>query len=267
MSLRDMDVVFMKGCGFDENFVKSAIKELLEAVDFLHAEVQAVHTDIHSGNLLLGCTNDSYFKKLEDIEFSNPVPRKELSDRTLYFSRLLKPQVGPLLLSDFGEVRLGPGPHAGDIMPIMYRAPEILLLAQWSYAVDIWGVGLTAWNLLEGRTLFSARREDGSLSDGAHFAELIAALGPPPADLLNRHRQRALEYWKEDEIADKYFPVPLLGSWGDVVPIPAEKTLEASETKLKDKSKFLQFMRRALTWDPSRRPTAKELLKDPWLLE
>lgn len=44
MSLRDMDTVFMKGRGFDEEFVKSAIKELLAAVDFLHTEVQAVHT-------------------------------------------------------------------------------------------------------------------------------------------------------------------------------------------------------------------------------
>ncbi|KAI1820822.1 kinase-like domain-containing protein [Xylaria intraflava] len=255
MSLRDMDTVFMKGLGFDEDFVKGAVKELLKAVDFLHTEVQAVHTDIHPGNLLLGFNDDSHFKKLEDNEFSNPVPRKELPDRTIYFSRLMKPQVGPLLLSDFGETRLGPGPHAGDIMPIMYRAPETLLLIQWSYAVDIWSVGLTAWDLLEGRTLFSARKEDGSLSDGAHFSELIAALGPPPAELLARNRRRALEYWTED------------GKWGEFVPIPIEKTLEASETKLKDKSKFLQFIRRALAWDPSKRPTAKELLRDPWLLE
>lgn len=28
-------------------------------------------------------------------------------------------------------------------MPIMYRAPETLLWIQWSYAVDIWSVGLT----------------------------------------------------------------------------------------------------------------------------
>lgn len=39
-----MDTVFMKGRGFDEEFVKGAIKELLEAVDFLHTEVKAVHT-------------------------------------------------------------------------------------------------------------------------------------------------------------------------------------------------------------------------------
>lgn len=100
-------------------------------------------SDVHSGNLLLGSNDNSLFKKLEDGEFADPVSRKELPDRTIYFSRLMMPKVGPLLLSDFGEVRLGPGPHAGDIMPIMYRAPETLLLIQWSYPVDIWSVGLT----------------------------------------------------------------------------------------------------------------------------
>ncbi|RSM07405.1 hypothetical protein CEP52_005268 [Fusarium oligoseptatum] len=254
MSLRDMDTVFMKGRGFEEDFVKSAIKELLQAVDFLHTEAKAVHTDIHPGNLLLGLEDNSLFKKLEDNEFSAPVPRKELTDRNIYLSRLMKPKVGPLLLSDFGEVRLGAGPHAGDIMPIMYRAPETLLYIQWSYPVDIWSVGLTAWDLLEGRTLFSARKEDGSFSDGVHLSELIAALGSPPPELLNRHRKRALEYWDENY------------KWDEFVPIPMEKTLEALESKLEDKTKFLAFMRRALSWDPNDRPTAKELLQDPWLL-
>ncbi|TQN64388.1 Serine/threonine-protein kinase SRPK, partial [Colletotrichum shisoi] len=227
MSIRDMDTVFMDGAGFPEDFVKGAVKELLEALDFLHTVAQSVHTDVHPGNLLLGVNDDALFRKLEENEQSSPVPRKQLEDRTIYLSRLMKPKAGPLLLSDFGEARLGPGPHAGDIMPIMYRAPETLLYIQWSYPVDIWSVGLTAWDLLQGKTLFSARKDDGSFSDGAHFAELIAALGPPPAELLNRHRSRALEYWDEH------------GAWGEFVPVPTEKTLEAAETKLEDKAKFL----------------------------
>ena len=87
--------------------------------------------------------DDSHFRSLEDVEASHPVSRKELSDRTIYLSRLMKPRVGPLLLSDFGEARIGPGPHAGDIMPVVYRAPETLLHIQWSFAVDIWSIGLT----------------------------------------------------------------------------------------------------------------------------
>ena len=39
-----MNIVFKDGHGFDEDFVKGAIIELLKAIDFLHSEVQAVHT-------------------------------------------------------------------------------------------------------------------------------------------------------------------------------------------------------------------------------
>lgn len=80
---------------------------------------------------------------MEEAEFTNPAPRKHLPDRSIYSSRIMEPGPGPVLLSDFGETRLGPGPHTGDIMPLMYRAPEVLLRLPWSYPADIWSVALT----------------------------------------------------------------------------------------------------------------------------
>ncbi|KAG6018178.1 hypothetical protein E4U43_007261 [Claviceps pusilla] len=255
MCLAHMDMMFMKGRGFDEGLVRSAVQEMLYGLDFLHTHVQAVHTDIHAGNLLLGAQDDSIFKKLADEEMAHPSCRKPCADRTIYSSRLMKPQVGPLLLSDFGEARLGPGPHAGHIMPVQYRAPEVLLWIQWSYEVDIWSVGLTAWQLLEGKTLFTVKRAEDHISDSVILSQLVAVLGPPPQELLKHNPERSREYWDDD------------GTWHGIVPIPWEKTMEAAETKLEDKSKFLQFMRRTLAWDPSKRPTARELLDDPWLVE
>lgn len=100
--------------------------------------------DIHPGNLLLGAYDNQSLSALEHEELVSPVPRKPVSPtRTIYLSRLMRPQVGPMLLSDFGETRIGPGPHGGDIMPLEYRAPETLLYIGWSYPVDIWSVGLT----------------------------------------------------------------------------------------------------------------------------
>ena len=46
MSLRDMKLVFRQN-GFDEDFVKGAIIELLKALDFLHTHGEVVHTGIH----------------------------------------------------------------------------------------------------------------------------------------------------------------------------------------------------------------------------
>lgn len=45
MSLRDMKTVFRRD-GFDEDFVRGAITELLQALDFLHSQGEVVHTGI-----------------------------------------------------------------------------------------------------------------------------------------------------------------------------------------------------------------------------
>lgn len=45
MSLRDMKVVFRRD-GFDEDFVRGAIIELLQALYFLHSQGEVVHTGI-----------------------------------------------------------------------------------------------------------------------------------------------------------------------------------------------------------------------------
>ncbi|KAI1913070.1 hypothetical protein LOZ64_004223 [Ophidiomyces ophidiicola] len=270
MSLQAMKVVFQPD-GFDERFVKGAIFELLKALDFLHTHGEAVHTDVHPGNLLLGVNDNNLLKTLEEAEFSSPVPRKQVSScRTIYISRLMRPKEGPMLLSDFGEARIGPGPHAGDIMPLEYRAPETLLYICWSYPVDIWSVGLTAWDLLEPSSLFTARDDDGDLYDAAHLAQLIAAIGPPPRKFLEKNRERMADFWNEKGTGYERFILiflsnKCLGEWLGLAPIPYGRTMESLESRLEDKSGFLRFIRRALTWLPEDRATAKELLQDPWL--
>ncbi|EFR03858.1 CMGC protein kinase [Nannizzia gypsea CBS 118893] len=258
MSLRDIRLVFMPN-GFDPEFVKGAIIELLTVLDFLHTHANIVHTDVHSGNMLLGVYDNNILRALEDAEFKAPTPRKLVSEsRTIYFSRIRKPREGPMLLADFGEARIGSGPHAGDVMPLQYRAPEVLLYRGWSYPIDIWSVGLTAWDMLEKKLLFTAKDKDGDVYDAAHFAQLIAALGPPPPEFLARNPEKKADFWDENG-----------SKWLDLAPIPENRTMEALETRLegKEQEMFLRFIRRALTWLPEERATAKELLEDPWLTD
>ncbi|OAX78133.1 CMGC/SRPK protein kinase [Emergomyces africanus] len=253
MSLRDMRMVFRPD-GFEEDFVKGAIIELLKALDFLHTHGEIVHTDVHFGNMLLGIDDNDVLGAFEKHEYSSPVARKQVSQtRTIYLSRIILPKVGPMLLSDFGGARIGPGPHSGNIMPLEYRAPETLHYVEWSYPVDIWSVGLTAWDLRESKLLFTARDEDGDLYDAAHLAQLIAAIGPPPPEFLAKNPVRKADFWDEQ------------GKWLGLAPIPCNRTMEALATRAENKSGFLRFIRRALTWLPEERATAKELLQDPWL--
>ncbi|KAG4256124.1 CMGC/SRPK protein kinase [Fusarium proliferatum] len=254
MSLRDFKQVFRPDGGFDENFVRGATQELLKALEFIHEEAQLVHTDIHPGNLLLGLDDDSQLEPLVDMELKSPVARKKVTeDRTIYLSRLMRPKPGPMLLSDFGEARTGTGPFAGDIMPIQYRAPEVIMCITWNRPVDIWSVGLTAWDLLGPKRLFTAKDEDGDMYDAAHLAELIATLGPPPQEFLQRNVERTADFWDEQ------------GKWLGLAPIPKGRSLEELETRLEDSTGFIAFLRRVLTWMPEDRPTARELLLDPWV--
>lgn len=82
-------------------------------------------------------------------------------------------------------------------------------------------------------------------------------LGPVDGKSFRFHNNQAaftdqnltLGWFKDEELPD----------------IPYKRTLESLETRLEDKTSFLNFMRRVLTWEAGLRPTAKELLDDPWL--
>lgn len=77
-----------------------------------------------------------------------PSPRKIYEDRIVYRSRtdlgLPKTPPGAPKLADFDAAIRGdaPTPHNHPIQPNFYRAPEVTLLAGWTYSADIWNLGL-----------------------------------------------------------------------------------------------------------------------------
>lgn len=144
------------------------------------------------------------------------MPRKTLKNRTIYLSRPLPISYGTPVLCDLGEARIGTDQQQGDIMPDIYRAPEVILNMTWDYKVDIWNVGMVVrqslqvsllqsimkltmakiWDLFEHRHLFRARNPEGKLDDGYHLAEMQAVLGDPPPEFLARS-ERSLQFWDE----------------------------------------------------------------------
>lgn len=109
--------------------------------------------DIQPNNILLGIKDTSILSRFEEAEVEGPVPRKSLSDRTIYVSRPLPISFGTPVLCDLGEGRLGVDNQTGDIMPDIYRAPEVILNMNWDNKVDIWNVGMVVSDLL-ARNLF-----------------------------------------------------------------------------------------------------------------
>jgi hypothetical protein len=90
----------------------------------------------------MGIDDESVFSEYEKNELEHPTPRKISNGRTVYHSRPLPLTFGPPVLCDLGEARLGDKEHRDDIMPDVYRAPEVILGMEWGYKVDIWNVAM-----------------------------------------------------------------------------------------------------------------------------
>ncbi|EER37888.1 protein kinase [Histoplasma capsulatum H143] len=244
--------------------IKMFILEVLIGLDFLHTEARIIHTDsginvciiedLQLKNLLIPVGNPYFFEEFVEGECNDPAERKILKDRIIYNTRHFSQDLKGLpRICDFGEARFADGDFElnDDIMPDVYRAPEVVMRMAWNNKVDIWSVAMVAWDLLAKRTLFHRQNPETEEPDDRYLlAERTAVLGPR---LLNFNLLTDLD-------------PSALGKWKDTVPI-TDLTLEklAAGIKGKDKVGFLHFLRRILRWLPEDRPTTEELVNDPWL--
>lgn len=240
-----------------KDLLKSGLKQIFLALDYIHTECQLVHTDIKGNNILQELEEMSILDRFTDTEIKHPSVRKSVNDMPVYASRRfeLPQRFGRAVLSDFGSAVRGNEKRNHDAQPTIYRSPEVMLKIEWSYPVDIWNVGAMIWDLLEGKHMFIGIDTGGKgYSTRMHIAEVIGILGPPPSDLLKRG-ERSHEFFTKD------------GKWKNQINVPGGMSLENSEERLSggDKEMFLNFMRGMLQWRPEDRKTAKQLLKDPWL--
>ncbi len=103
--------------------------------------------DLSPNNILLGAPDPSVFAEIEKAELEHPSPRKILLDRSIYCSRTMPITSGLLKICDFGAARIGEK-HVGDVMPGVYRAPEIIMGMEWNSKIDIWSFGVMVRNVL-----------------------------------------------------------------------------------------------------------------------
>ncbi|KAH7014406.1 kinase-like protein [Microdochium trichocladiopsis] len=231
-----------------------ALQRVLAALNFLHEYANITHTDVHSGNLLAGVADESKLEAFVTREITRPSARKIVDGATIHSSQCMIHDVGPLYLCDMGEARIG-DEHTGKVMPLPHRAPEVILDMPWGHAIDMWSVGLLAWDLLQPKGLLQIYdMDDLENNDDHHLANLTALLGPPPSDFLQKS-PRANKFWDNQ------------GNWIGTVPIPEERTLESLETMLQgeEREQFLDLIRGLLCWRPEERLSSVEAFAHPWM--
>lgn len=92
---------------------------------------------------MLCSEDDLVFEDFEEAEWAEPSTRKIVGDRTVYLTRQVDIPDGTAraVLCDFGDAQFGRKPYIGEVMPDLFRAPEIVLAIPWDEKIDTWGVG------------------------------------------------------------------------------------------------------------------------------
>lgn len=103
-------------------------------------------TDLKPDNIMVRLENESILDRAARDELENPLPQKIYDDRTIYLSRNNYGQpasvTGIVSITDFDHSVQGDVFNYGCIQAEVYRAPEVILDAGWTYSADIWSLGV-----------------------------------------------------------------------------------------------------------------------------
>ncbi|KAJ2936997.1 hypothetical protein H1R20_g91, partial [Candolleomyces eurysporus] len=168
-------------------------------------------------------------------------------------------------LGDFGAAIPQNETHRfPTVMPTSLRAPEVILGCPWGWQVDIWMVGCLMFDRVHSRPIFNLRGvPEGIKVADVHLTRMQELLGPFPSSFLDRCSRRDKYFDKSGKLLRKPDSTTLTGL-GD---------LEQRMSELKGRvpygelAELVNFMRRCLTIDPELRPSAEELLEDPFLAD
>jgi serine/threonine-protein kinase SRPK3 len=90
--------------------------------------------------------NLSILQRSARDEYDHPLSLKHIDRRTIYLSRndygQLSAPTGVLQITDFDLSIMGDVPRTGCIQAEIYRAPEVILDAGYTYSADIWSLGV-----------------------------------------------------------------------------------------------------------------------------
>ncbi|KAJ5804606.1 uncharacterized protein N7518_000909 [Penicillium psychrosexuale] len=151
-----------------------------------------------------------------------------------------------------------------------YRAPEIILGIPYDYAIDVWSIGCTLFELYTGKILFTGRNNNQMLRS------IMECRGKYPPKLLRRgtlsphHFDEMLNFHsvEEDKITGRLHTkiVDFKKPTRDLkTRLMAQGTRGMPDSEVKELSLFLDLLDRCLSLNPEKRITPAEALKHPFL--
>lgn len=162
-------------------------------------------------------------------------------------------------LTDFGNSYFYSKRTKNEIQDRHYRAPEIILDFNYSYACDMWSVGCVVYELLTGFALFDP--EESPLTKDIHHLYLFEKiLGPIPFIMKKKSKRRKFLFDKDRNYHIKNVSQFKQYSIKELL-VNQHLFTDTDATEIAD---FLMIM---LQYNPGKRKSAKEMLAHPWLTQ
>jgi len=160
---------------------------------------------------------------------------------------------------DFGSSCFTTDSLSSYIQSRCYRAPEVVLGCPYDGRIDVWSLGAILPELMTGNVLF----HNESLAQ--MLARIAAICGPFPEEMLHSGRHTSVFVTAHGAVYE-YPSVEVDGHKieGELTfHFPRPTTLEHLAGC--DDADYIDFLKQCLTVDPTKRPTAQELLAHPFL--
>jgi serine/threonine protein kinase len=229
--------------------------------------VLTVRADIQPANIFIKFRDRSL---IESLYLANcPVPKQDRNEsrytpirsstlRFAYFTEEDYFNNFEVALGDWGVARWATPGRNELIQPLVLRAPEILIGAPWDEKVDWWNLGALVLEMHLNKRLFAPfPHPDHKYDRKEHLHQIVQLLGPFPKEFLEKgDPEKTMGIFDEDgNIVD---PHP-----SSLPPLNSEAYMPDMEQGLRDELESL--IRAMMKINPQERPSAKELLTQPWL--
>lgn len=151
-----------------------------------------------------------------------------------------------IVLADFGNcLSINELTHMGDVQTRHYRAPEIILRLELDEKIDIWAIGCTIFELLNGKVLFNPNKSIGITSDLQHLSDFQCLLGQFPQKFYESRKKNI--FFKNNSLLKKN--------------IEYACDLKQMLTVDGEFNKINKIIINALNYDSNLRSSASEMLK------
>ncbi|GJE89702.1 kinase-like protein [Phanerochaete sordida] len=254
--------------GLPSGLARRVVRQVVQALDFLHTECRVVHAAIAPEHIMLASVPPADIRPAIAIADRAPTWRTTVPPDGVRLA--LTPSLPlPVALPSGGATSLDAWRHVSvKLLPDLYSlartrksraraaaalrlphlcAPEVCLGASGGTPADVWSIGCLAFELAMGHPLLSRdiASEHVPRALAAHFGEL-----PHPLGKRGKYRQPYLND-NGSMKGSKVEPISVAEVVGRAPPA--------------DAGLLIDFLNHVFILDPSQRPSARELLKHKWL--